>query len=101
MMVNFRTLRAILLAAARRHAHGDHGWNVFRLAHTGRCCCRAVDSRADCGLAGGVLLPAEGRHGLLFDADARPLSPSLWLRYPGGPDCSPAGDQPADGFAAA
>src|SRR5260221_56666 len=100
MMVNFRTSRAILLAAARRHAHGDHGWNVFRLAHTGRCCGRTLDSRADRGLAVGVLLPAGGRHGLLFDADTRPLPSACWHRYPSGLDCSLAVDQPADGFAA-
>src|SRR5260370_29737918 len=71
------------------------------MAHAGRCCCRTLDDRTDRGLAGNVPLPGAGRHGLLLDADGGPLSPALWLWSPGGPDCSLAVDQPADGVAAA
>src|ERR1700683_3073207 len=101
MTINFQSLRDILLAAARRHADGDHGWGVFSLAHAGRRFRRRLDGRAVRGLAGGILFPPAGRHGLLFDAVARPLPPALRCRYPSGPDRSLVGDQPADGFAAA
>ena len=101
MTVNFQSLRAILLAAARRHAHGDHGWACFPVADAGRRSGRPLDRRADRGLACGVSLPPEGRQGLLLDAGAQPLPAALRCRFACGPDCSLTRDEPADGIAAA
>src|SRR6266571_6319106 len=101
MIVNFWSLRAILLAAARRYGDGDHGWILYPMAHAGRRCRRTLDGRADRGLAGGVSLPPAGRYGLLLNAVAQPLSPALRFRCPSRPNCPFAVYQPPDGFATA
>src|SRR5271166_1369516 len=100
MTINFQSLRAILLAAARRHAHGDHGWGIFPVADAGRRSGRPLDRRADCGLACGVSLPPGRRHGLLLDASTQPLPPALRCWCTCGPDCSLARHEPADGIPA-
>src|ERR1700730_2335396 len=71
------------------------------MTHTGVLWRRTLNVRADRGLAGGVSLPPAGRHGLLLNAVAQPLSPALRFRHPRGADCPLAGDQPPDGVAPA
>src|SRR5215813_8565591 len=101
MIINFLSLRPILLTAARRLGYGDQGWRVRSMAHSGRCVPQSFDGRADRSLAGGVLLPPAGRRRLLFDAAAQPLPPALRFWSCRGANCALAGDQSPDGLASA